>query len=131
VAENAKEQSSKGKSQRGRKRRGWCLADRPVLEANAAGIDIGARELYVGVPPDRDAEPARRFGTFTEDLHRLAEWLRACGITTVAMESTGVYWIPPFEILEQYQLRPCLVSAQRFPAGGGDLRGAGVGASSG
>ena len=116
MAENPKEQPSKGegKSKRGRKKRGWCLADRPVLEANAAGIDLGARELYVAVPPDRDAEPVRRFGTFTEDLHRMAEWLRGCGITTVAMESTGVYWIPPFEILEQYQLRPCLVSARHM-----------------
>jgi transposase len=90
------------------------LADRPVLEANAAGIDIGARELYVAVPPDRDPEPVRRFGTFTEDLRRMAEWLRRCGITTVAMESTGVYWIPPFDILEQYQLRPSLVSARHM-----------------
>jgi transposase len=71
-----------------------------MLEANAAGIDIGARELYVAGPPDRDPEPVRRFGTFTEDLRCMAEWLRGCGITTVAMESTGVYGIPPFERLE-------------------------------
>jgi hypothetical protein len=65
-----------------------------VLEVNAAGIDIGAREIYVAVAPDRDADPVRVFSTFTEDLQRLAEWLRACRITTLAMESTGVYWIP-------------------------------------
>jgi transposase len=89
-----------------------CLTDRPVLEANAAGIDIGAREIYVAVPPDRDAEPVRVFSTFTEDLQRMAEWLRACRITTVAMESTGVYWIPLYGILEAAGIRPCLVDAR-------------------
>ena len=72
----------------------------PILRPNAAGIDIGATEIYVAVPPDRGPEPVRSFPTFTEDLHRLADWLKACGIETVAMESTGVYWIPLFQILE-------------------------------
>ena len=63
----------------------------PVLNPNAAGIDIGANEIYVSVPPDRDPEPVRCFPTFTEDLHRLADWLKACGVETVAVEATGVY----------------------------------------
>jgi transposase len=66
-----------------------CLDDRPVLEPNAAGIDVGAREMFVAVPPGRDENPVRVFATFTEDLEQLADWLSACGVTTVAMESTG------------------------------------------
>src|SRR5215470_6133913 len=77
-----------------------CLADRPCLEPNAGGIDIGAREIYVAVPPDRDESPVRVFETFTEDLEAMAQWLEACGVTTVAMESTGVYWIPLYDILQ-------------------------------
>ena len=65
-----------------------------VLEPNAAGIDIGAAEIYVAVPSDRDSQPVRRFSTFTDDLIALAEWLKACGIDSVAMESTSVYWAP-------------------------------------
>ena len=71
-----------------------CLEDRPVLEPNAAGIDVGAREMFVAVPPGRDKNPVRVFPTFTEDLERLTDWLEQCGVTTVALESTGVYWIP-------------------------------------
>jgi transposase len=89
-----------------------CFADRPILEPNAAGIDIGAREIFVAVPPDRDADPVRIFSTFTEDLERMVEWLVSCGITTVAMESTGVYWIPPYDVLERHGLKPCLVDAR-------------------
>lgn len=66
----------------------------PVLHPHAAGVDIGATELYVCVPLDRDPQPVRRFGTFTEDLCAVAAWLAQCGVTSVAMESTGVYWIP-------------------------------------
>lgn len=91
-------------------RRGLCLDDRPVWEPNAAGIDIGAREIYVAVPPDRDPEPVRVFQTFTDDLERIAQWLAECGITTAAMESTGVYWIPLFDILEARRLKPCLTN---------------------
>jgi len=86
----------------------------PVLRPNAAGIDIGATEIYVAVPPDRDPEPVRAFPTFTEDLHRLADWLKACRIETVAMESTGVYWIPLFQILEARGFEMCLVNARYF-----------------
>jgi transposase len=70
------------------------------LNPNAAGVDVGATEIYIAVPVDRDTQPVRHFSTFTEDLHAAADWLKACNIETVAMESTGVYWIPVFQILE-------------------------------
>lgn len=72
-----------------------------VLEPDAAGVDIGAEEIYVAVPPDRDEESTRKFSTFTRDLNALADWLERCRVRTVAMESTGVYWIPLFQILEE------------------------------
>ena len=84
----------------------------PMLNANAAGIDVGASEHYVAVPPDRAAEAVRRFGAFTEDLHALARWLLQCGVQTVAMESTGVYWIPLYQVLEDYGLKVKLVNAR-------------------
>jgi len=64
------------------------------MNTNAAGIDVGATAHFVAVPADRDAKSVREFGPFTNELYRLAEWLRACGIETVALESTGVYWSP-------------------------------------
>lgn len=70
-----------------------------ITHLNAAGIDIGSASHYVAVPPDRDDEPVREFLSFTADLHALADWLKACGVDTVAMESTGVYWIPVFELI--------------------------------
>jgi transposase len=91
-----------------------ALEDRPVLEANAAGIDIGAREIFVAVPLDRDEHPVRIFETFTEELQRLCDWLVTCGITTVAMESTGVYWIPLYDLLEARGVTPCLVNARHL-----------------
>jgi transposase len=91
-----------------------CLEDRPVLEPNAAGIDVGAREMFVAVPADRDANPVRVFPTFTEDLERLVDWLMDCGVTTVAMESTGVYWIPLYDLLEQRGIRPCLANVRHM-----------------
>ena len=90
------------------------LLPAPVFEPNAAGIDIGAREIFVAVPADRDEHPVRWFGTFTEDLRRMAEWLVQCGITTVAMESTGVYWIPVYDMVEQHGVRPCLVNPRNM-----------------
>ena len=71
-----------------------------VCHPHAAGIDIGEAEHWVAVPPGCDPQPVRRFGTFTVDLDALADWLIDCGVTTVAMASTGVYWIPLFELLE-------------------------------
>ena len=85
-----------------------------MLQPNAAGIDVGAREMFVAVPPGRDRNPVRVFATFTEDLQRLADWLVHCGVTTVALESTGVYWIPLYELLEQRGIRPCLVNARHM-----------------
>jgi transposase len=97
-----------------RKNRGLCFEDRPVEQPCAAGIDIGAREIFVAVHHDPDNQPVRRFGTFTEDLQQMADWMERCGVTTVAMESTGVYWIPLFEILERRGLQPCVVNARHM-----------------
>jgi len=89
------------KFHRRKRKKGMCFEDRPVLEEpHAAGIDLGAREIFVAVPAGRDENPVRVFATFTEDLERLVDWLLQCRITTVAMESTGVYWIPLYEMLE-------------------------------
>jgi transposase len=84
----------------------------PMLEPNAAGIDISHREHWCAVPPGRTENPVRAFGTFTQDLEQMADWLKACGVTTVAMESTGVYWIPAFQILERRGFKVCLVNAR-------------------
>lgn len=75
-------------------------ADFPVIHDCAASIDIGSRFHVVAVPPDRDPEPVRTFRSFTGDLHAMAAWLSNAGVTAIAMESTSVYWIPAFEILE-------------------------------
>jgi transposase len=95
-------------SQRRGKGRGLSLE---CIEPNAAGIDVGATEIYVAVPPDRDAEPVRCFKTFTTELKAMAAWLLRCRVSTVAMESTGVYWIPSYEILEDVGIRVCLVNS--------------------
>ena len=84
----------------------------PVLHPDAAGIDVGASELFVAVPADRDPHPVRSFQTFTRDLNDLADWLQACGICSVAMESTSVYWIPVYQILETRGFEVYLVNAQ-------------------
>lgn len=84
----------------------------PQVRPHAAGIDVGSAELYVAVPVDSDPEPVRTFATFTEDLHALADWLLRCEIQTVALESTGVYWIPIFQILEARGIEVCLVNAR-------------------
>jgi transposase len=110
---HAPEASKKGgKGKRGRRRKGMCLDDRPLLEPNAGAMDIGAREIFVALPPERDENPVRAYPTFTEDLEAMARWLVSCGITTVAMESTGVYWIPIYDVLEQHGIKPCLVDAR-------------------
>jgi transposase len=85
-----------------------------TLHPDAAGLDIGASEIWVAVPPDRDPQPVRAFGTYTPDLQALADWLSACRVTTVAMESTGVYWIPIFELLEARGFEVFLVNAQHI-----------------
>jgi transposase len=80
--------------------------------AHAAGIDVGAEIHYVAVESGLDPQPVRSFGALTQDLHVLADWLCKCGVQTVAMESTGVYWIPLFQILEARGLEVCLVNAR-------------------
>lgn len=83
-----------------------------VLHPHAAGADIGATEILAALPPGRADVTVRAFGTFTEDLYALAAWLKEHGITDVAMESTGVFWIPVFQILERCGLTVCLVNAR-------------------
>ena len=83
-----------------------------ITYPNAAGIDIGSASHFVAVPPDRDDDPVREFPSFTVDLNALADWLKACGVETVAMESTGVYWIPLFELLESRGFTVLLVNAR-------------------
>jgi transposase len=83
-----------------------------VMHPHAAGIDVGNSTHYVAVRPDRDPDPVRRFECFTADLHRLADWLVQCGVTTVALQSTGVYWIPLYEILDSRGLEVYLVNAR-------------------
>lgn len=82
------------------------------INLNTAGVDVGAAEIYTAVPCDRDNQPVRRFDTFTADLHDAAKWLKACGIESIAMESTGVYWIPVFQIFESYGFDIVLVNAR-------------------
>src|SRR5580658_1139539 len=94
-------------TKRSRKSRGLF----PVHPA-AAAIDVGAAMHVAAVGPDRDMEPVRTFQTFTDDLHRLADWFARCGIKTIVMESTGVYWIPVFEILEQRGFEVMVVNAR-------------------
>src|SRR6266508_3435286 len=91
----------------------------PCVHPNAAGLDIGADEIYACVPSDRDTQKVRAFATFTVDLHALADWLMACGIDTVAMESTGIYWLAIYEILEARGIQVFLVNARqiRIPPG--------------
>jgi transposase len=83
----------------------------PILQPHAAGIDVAAEEIFVAVPADRDPEPVRRYRTFTPDLYELADWLMHCGIRSVAMESTSVYWIPLHQVLEERGFEICLVNA--------------------
>ena len=88
------------------------LEDLACVHPNAAGLDIGSEEIVVAVPPDRDPQSVRVFRTFTPDLHALVDWLVACGIDTVVMEATGVFWIPIYELLEQHGITPYLVNAR-------------------
>ena len=82
-----------------------------VVHANAAGIDIGNESHFVAVPPATDAQPVREFGSWTADLERMAAWLKSCGIETVAMQSTGVYWFAVYDVLEKHGLKVFLVNA--------------------
>ena len=95
----------------GRQRRTGHLSQ---VNLNAAGIDVGASSHFVAVPEDRWEQPVREFEAFTADLYRLADWLAGCGVETVAMESTGVYWIPLFGVLEERGFQVMLVDPRRI-----------------
>jgi len=99
---------SKNKSKKISVDAGW-----QTINPHAAGVDIGAREHWVCVPAQSAPNPVRKFGTFTADLEAMAQWFKECGVTTVAMESTGVYWIPLFQILERAGLEVLLVNARQ------------------
>jgi len=95
------------KAKRSKRKRDFSL-----VHPHAAAIDIGATMHMAAVGPDCGPDPVRSFGTFTGDLHRLADWFAGCGVKTVAMESTGVYWIPAFETLDQRGFDVVLVNAR-------------------
>src|SRR3990170_7822877 len=95
-----------------RKVRGKSSGPLPTLNEHAAGLDVGSTFHVVAVRRDQDEEPVRTFRSFSGDLHKMADWLTSVGIRTVAMESTGVYWIPVFEILEARGLEVLLVNAR-------------------
>jgi len=107
------------RKQRGGKRKGksqhpvFWEKGLPAFNRNAAGIDVGNAEHYVAVPAGRDPEPMRKFGSFTADLHRMAQWLKACGIKTVVMQATGVYWVALYQILEGNGFQANVVNARR------------------
>jgi transposase len=84
------------------------------INLHAAGLDIGAAEIWACVPPHRNEQTVKCFKTFTVDLHALADWLTECGIKTVAMESTGIYWIPIYEILDDRGFEVKLVNAHHL-----------------
>src|SRR5438132_383114 len=83
-----------------------------IVHPNAGGIDVGNESHFAAVPADRDAQPVQEFGSWTADLHRMGKWLQSCRIDTVAVQATGVYWIPLYDILTEHGIRVVLVNAQ-------------------
>jgi len=112
MARAARRQGGSQARKKGHSRRARS-AQLEQLNLNAAGIDVGADAHWVAVPKDRDEQPVRCFGAFTADLYALAAWLRQCQIDTVVMESTGVYWIALFEVLEERGFDVKLVDAHQ------------------
>jgi transposase len=110
VGEFMNRKKPEGKQKRSQKKVDWRAVE--IVHPDAAGIDVGGSEHWVAISPDRDPEPVRRFGCFTADLREMARWLVERGVRSVAMQSTGVYWIPVFEVLEQQGLEVYLVNAQ-------------------
>src|SRR5215475_3612708 len=110
MEEAAMKHNSRGPRARKKEHASIPLFER--IQPDAAGIDCGQNSHFVAVPPERDPQPVREFRTFTADLHRLANWLAQCGVKTVAMESTGVYWIPLYEILDERGFEVLLVNAR-------------------
>lgn len=86
----------------------------PSVRSDVAGVDVSPEVMFVAVDPRRDPKPVREFGAFTVDLYRIANWLKACKVRTVAMESTGVYWIPLYQVLEERGFEVCLVNARDY-----------------
>ena len=84
-----------------------------IVNRNVAGIDVGNESHFVAVAPGRDPQPVREFGSWTADLNRMADWLEACGIETVVMQSTGVYWIALYDVLEERGFKVCLANARQ------------------
>lgn len=112
-AQDGKEQEEdKRKGKKKNKRKKVKLERLKQLNQNAAGLDIGAAEIYAAVPDGQAEESVRKFDTFTADRNALAEWREECGVETVAMESTSVYWIPVYEILEARGFELSLVNAR-------------------
>jgi len=105
----SKPEQSSGPKVAGRKGSNTKPVERKC-QPDAAGCDIGAREIFVAAASDRDENPVRYSGTFTGDLHKMAEWMVQCNIKTVAMESTGVYWIPVYDVFEKHGLEVRLVN---------------------
>jgi len=103
---------AKAKGKRGQGQKTVELDSLAQINLNAAGLDIGAAEIWACVPEERDEVSVRVFKTYTIDLQGLADWLGACGVETVAMESTGVYWLPVYEILEERGFEVYLVNAR-------------------
>ena len=83
-----------------------------IVNRNVAGIDVGNESHFVAVAPSRDTQPVREFGSWTADLERMAAWLKACEVETVVMQSTGVYWIALYDVLEARGFKVCLVNAR-------------------
>src|SRR5215471_8304991 len=83
-----------------------------IIHRNVAGIDVGNESHMVSVPPDRDPQPVREFGSWTKGLQDMADWLKGCDIESVVMQSTGVYWVALYDVLEQRGFRVCLSNAR-------------------
>ena len=105
-----KKVENKNSGRRDKRKVDWKALD--IVHPNAAGIDVGGSEHWVAVNPECDPEPVRRFGCFTADLREMGQWLVQRGVRSVAMQSTGVYWMPVFEVLEQHGLEVYLVNAR-------------------
>jgi len=114
MSQRVQSKRSKSSKHKPRKIKVQGVAGLPMARPHTAGIDIGAMESCVGVSPELDSEPVGSFGTFTQDLEEIAKWLESCGVTSVAMESTGVYWIPLYQILVDRKMAVCLVNARHF-----------------
>src|SRR6266700_2191016 len=105
-----KKVENKNSGRRDKPKVDWKALD--IVHPNAAGVDIGGSEYWVAINPELDEKPVRCFQCFTEDLQQMADWLIERGVRSVAMQSTGVYWIPVFEILQQRGLEVYLVNAR-------------------